>query len=143
MTPSTPESATNSVTLERTLPHPPEKVWRALTENHLLAQWLLATDFEPVPHRKFQFRSDPMPQWDGRIDCQVLTLDPPRSLSYTWTALGLDSVVRFTLTPTDAGTHLRMEHSGFRPDQQHAFKGATYGWQKFLSNLDHTLQELA
>lgn len=82
-----------------------------------------------------------MPQWDGLIDCQVLSLDPPHSLSYTWTALGLDSVVRFTLTPTGAGTHLRMEHSGFRPDQQQAFKGATYGWQKFLSNLDHVLNK--
>jgi uncharacterized protein YndB with AHSA1/START domain len=102
----------------------------------------MSNDFEPVAHRKFQFRADPVPQWDGIIDCEVLLIDPPRHLSYTWSSLGLDSVVLFTLTPVEAGTHLRMEHSGFRPDQQFAFKGATYGWQNFLTNLDRILTEL-
>jgi uncharacterized protein YndB with AHSA1/START domain len=138
---NTPTPETQTVILERTFPHPPEKLWRALTQSHLVAQWLLANDFEPTPNRPFQFRADPVPQWDGLIDCKVLTLDPLKSLSYTWTALGVDTVVLFTLTPTDSGTHLRLEHSGFRPDNPAAYKGATYGWQKFLSNLDTVLKE--
>ena len=136
------EPNTQSVILEKTFPHPPEKVWRALTDPHLLAQWLLANDFAPTPYHKFQFRADPNPQWNGLIDCEVLLIDPPRQLSYTWSSLGLNSVVLFTLIPTESGTHLRMEQSGFRPDQQFAFKGASYGWRNFLNNLDRILTEV-
>ena len=139
MTESTP--ATQTVTLERTFPHSPEKLWRALTQSHLLAQWLLANDFEPTPGRPFHFRADPVPHWDGLIHCKVLVLDPLKSLSYSWSTLGVDTVVLFTLTPTSDGTHLRLEHSGFRPDNPAAYKGATYGWQNFLSKLDTLLTE--
>jgi len=134
-----PTESTNTVVLERVFPHPPEKLWRALTESPLLAQWLLNNDFEPIAARKFQFRADPLPQWDGIIDCEVLIVDPLKQLSYTWNSMGLNSTVLWTLTPTDGGTHLRMEHSGFGSDHQHAFKGATYGWRRYLDNLDRTL----
>lgn len=134
---------TRTLVLERTFPHPPEKLWRALTEGPLLAQWLMNNDFEPVAGRKFQFRSQPMPQWDGLIDCEVLVLEPFQRLSYTWSALGLESVVLWTLTPAEGGTHLRMEQSGFRPDQQQAYQGANYGWQRFLTNLESTLVNLS
>ena len=130
---------TRTLVLEREFPHPPEKLWRALTESPLLAQWLMNNDFEPTPGRRFQFRAEPMPQWDGLIDCEVLAIEPLKQLSYTWRALGLDSVVLWTLTPTSAGTHLRMEHSGFRPDQERAYQGANYGWRKFLDALDRVL----
>jgi len=144
MTKSTdPAPDTQSVVIEKNFPHPPEKLWRALTETKLLAQWLMNNDFEPVAHHKFQFRADPLPQWNGIIDCEVLLIDPPKTLSYTWNSLGLGSVVLFTLTPVEAGTHLRMEHSGFGPDQQQAYKGATYGWQNFLTNLDRVLTEVS
>lgn len=136
---STTAESTRTLVLEREFPHPPEKLWRALTESPLLAQWLLNNDFEPTPGRRFQFRSEPMPQWDGLIDCEVLAIEPLKQLSYTWRALGLDSVVLWTLTPTSAGTHLRMEHSGFRPDQERAYQGANYGWQRFLDKLDRVL----
>ena len=126
---------TRTLVIERVFTHPPEKLWRALTESPLIAQWLMKNDFEPVTGRKFQLRTEPMPQWDGVIDCEVLVVDPLKQLSYKWNALGLDSVVVFTLTPAEGGTHLRMEHSGFRADQQQAFGGAKYGWQKFLGNL--------
>ena len=53
--------------------------------------------------------------------------------------MGLESVVTWTLTPTSTGTHLRMEQSGFRPDQQQAYQGAKYGWQKFFANLEQVL----
>jgi len=99
----------------------------------------MKNDFEPVVGRKFQFRSEPMPNWDGVIDCEVLIVDHLKRLSYSWSSLGLDSVVLWTLTPAEGGTHVRMEQSGFRPDQQAAYQGANYGWQKFLGALERVL----
>ncbi len=137
-----PAESTRTLVIERVFPHPPEKLWRALTENPLIAQWLMKNDFEPVVGRKFQFRSEPMPNWDGVIDCEVLTVDHLKQLSYSWSALGLDSVVLWTLTPAEGGTHVRMEQSGFRPDQQAAYQGANYGWQKFLGALEQVLARI-
>ncbi|MBS1799889.1 MAG: SRPBCC domain-containing protein [Acidobacteria bacterium] len=131
--------STRTLVIEREFAHPPEKLWRALTEGPLMAEWLLKNDFEPVVGRRFRFRSEPMPQWDGVIDCEVLVVDPLKKLSYSWSALGLDSVVLFTLTPAEKGTHLRMEHSGFRADQQQAYGGAKYGWTNFFGKLERLL----
>ena len=136
---SEPSENTRSVVIEKTFAHSPEKLWRALTDRSILTQWLLDNDFEPEVGREFQFRNQPVANWDGVIDCKVLVLNRPRFLSYTWRAFGHESLVEFTLTPTDGGTHLRMEHSGFRPDQEAAYKGANYGWQRFLANLDRVL----
>jgi uncharacterized protein YndB with AHSA1/START domain len=138
---STATGSTRSVVIERVFPHPPEKVWRALTESPLLAQWLLDNDFEPAAGRRFQFRADPVPNWNGIIDCEVMVVDPLKQLSYTWGTLGLEAVVLWTLTPAEGGTHLRMEHSGFGAEQEAAYKGATYGWQRFLGGLDRLLKE--
>ncbi len=132
--------STRSVLMERVFPHAPEKVWRALTESPLLAQWLLKNDFEPVVGRGFQFRVDPMSTWDGAIACEVQVVEPLKRLAYSWNALGLESVVTFTLTAAEGGTHLRMEQTGFRADQQAAFQGATYGWQRFLGGLEQILE---
>jgi len=136
---SNPAEGTRTLVIERIFPHPPEKLWRALTESPLLAQWLLKNDFEPVVGRKFQFRQESVPNWDGAIDCQVLVVEPIKRLSYSWEALGLTSVVLFTLSPAESGTHVRMEHSGFRPDQPAAYGGAKYGWQKFFGGLERLL----
>ncbi len=140
---SNPAENTRTVVIEKVFTHPPEKVWRALTESSLIAQWLLNNDFEPVVGQKFQFRSEPVQNWNGVIDCEVLIVDPLKRLSYTWSSLGLDSVVLLTLTPAEGGTHVRMEHSGFRPDQQAAYQGDNYGWQKFLGGLEHVLDGVA
>lgn len=139
---TTPQAPTRSVIIERDFPHPPEKVWRALTESSLLEQWLLKNDFQPVAGHSFRLRRDPVPNWNGVIDCRVLAVDPCKTLSYTWNALGLESVVTFTLTPTPAGTHLRMEHSGFPLDQDAAFKGSRYGWTNFLGGLERLVASL-
>jgi uncharacterized protein YndB with AHSA1/START domain len=123
--------------------HPPEKLWRALTESTLLAEWMMSNDFEPVVGRRFQFRTDPVPNWNGVVDCEVLVVEPLQRLSYNWgvgrAESGLQWVVLWTLTPAEGGTHLRMEHAGFGPDQDFAYKGATYGWQRFLGNLEQVL----
>ena len=139
---SNPAQTTRTLVIERVFRHPPEKLWRALTENPLIAQWLMNNDFEPVVGRKFQFRSEPVPNWNGIIDSQVLVVEPNKKLSYSWGSLGLESVVVWTLTPADGGTHLRMEHSGFGPHQDAAYKGANYGWQKFIGNLERVVAGL-
>jgi uncharacterized protein YndB with AHSA1/START domain len=138
----TTDTSTRSVIMEREFPHPPEKLWRALTESSLMEQWLMKNDFQPVAGHAFHLRMDPMPHWDGVIDCQVVDVDHGKTISYTWDALGLESVVTFTLTPTDGGTHLRMEQSGFRADQEAAYKGASYGWQMFFGGLERVVGEL-
>ena len=138
-----PAQTTRTLLIERVLPHAPEKVWRALTENALLAQWLMKNDFEPVTGRKFQFRSDPVAGWNGIIDAEVLVVEPLKQLSYSWSSMGSDFVVLWTLSPTEAGTQLRLEQSGFGPDQNAAYQGANYGWQRFLGNLERVLNEVA
>ncbi|WP_213772140.1 SRPBCC domain-containing protein [Bradyrhizobium sp. dw_78] len=125
---------TLSVVVEREMPYPPEKIWRALTHPHLIEEWLMKNDFEPVVGHRFDFRAD----W-GAVDCEVRIVEPNKTLSYTWVALGLESVVTWTLTATSAGTYLRMEQTGFRPDQQQAYQGARFGWQRFFTNLEQLL----
>jgi uncharacterized protein YndB with AHSA1/START domain len=127
-----------SVVIEREMPHPPEKIWRALTQPHLIEEWLMKNDFKPVMDHRFNLRAD----W-GAVDCQVVAVEPDKTLSYTWAAYGLESVVTWTLTPTRAGTRLRMEQSGFRPDQQQAYLGAKGGWRKFLAALEQVLARIA
>ena len=125
---------TRSVVVEREISHPPEKIWRALTQPHLIEEWLMKNDFKPVVGENFKLRAD----W-GAVDCQVQTVEPNKTLSYTWAAYDLESVVTWTLTPAGTGTHLRMEQSGFRPDQQQAFHGARHGWQQFFASLEQVL----
>jgi uncharacterized protein YndB with AHSA1/START domain len=131
---SEPSTETLCVVVEREIPHPPERIWRALTQPHLMEEWLMKSDFRPVVDHRFKFSAD----W-GSVDSQVLAVEPNRTLSYTWGAMGLESVVTWTLTPTSKGTHLRMEQSGFRPDQKQAYQGAKYGWQKFFAALEQLL----
>ncbi len=102
----------------------------------------MENDFQPEVGRKFNFRATPMPNWNGVIDCEVLAVEPNQRLSYTWSSLGLESVVAWTLTPTKTGTLVRMEQSGFRPDQEHYYQGAHYGWQNFIGGLEKVVAEL-
>lgn len=137
-----PATGTLSVVVERDIPFPPEKLWRALTQPHLIEEWLMKNDFKPVVGHQFNLRGE----WGGVLDCEVLAIEPNKALSYTWNfahddpAFGLKSVVTFTLTPTDNGTHLRMEQVGFRPNQKQAFGGAKMGWQQNFTKLETVLQ---
>jgi uncharacterized protein YndB with AHSA1/START domain len=132
-------TTTRSLVIEKELPHPAEKIWRALTQGALIKEWLMDNDFQAVVGHKFNFRSTPMPKWDGVIDSQVLVIEPNKKLSYSWNSLGLESVVVWTLVPTKGGTLVRMEQSGFRPDQEANYQGANYGWQKFIGGLERVL----
>ena len=127
-------TGTRTVVVERDNPHAPEKIWRALTQPHLIEAWLMKNDFKPAVGHQFNLRAD----W-GTVDCRVLAIEPNKALSYTWEALGLESVVTWTLTPTATGTCLRMEQTGFRPDQTRAYQGAKLGWPRFFAALEQTL----
>jgi uncharacterized protein YndB with AHSA1/START domain len=137
-----------SVVVERELPHPPEKVWRALTQSALIAEWLMKNDFQPVLGHRFNFRSEPNPHWNGVTDCEVLLLEPNRRLAYTWNASGdeaaggLKTVVTWTLTRTRGGVLVRMEQSGFRPGEEANYQGALYGWQRFIAKLERVVAAL-
>jgi uncharacterized protein YndB with AHSA1/START domain len=136
---------TRSVVVEREIPHPPEKIWRALTQPHLIEEWLMKNDFKPVAGHRFNLRKDPQPDVSIVVDCQVTAVEPNKTLSYTWNsahedrAYTLKSVVTWTLTPTRTGTHLRMEQSGFRPDQEQAYRGAKAAWRQFFAALEEVL----
>ncbi|MGD0189778.1 MAG: SRPBCC domain-containing protein [Rhizomicrobium sp.] len=130
---------TVTVVVEREFPHPPEKLWRALTQPHLIEEWLMKNDFEPAVGHRFTLHADPQANWSGVIDCEVMTVEPNRVLAYSWGALGAGTVVTLTLTPTGTGTHLRVEQSGFSPDRPQNFNGARFGWQKFLANLEQLM----
>jgi uncharacterized protein YndB with AHSA1/START domain len=138
---------TKSVLIERIMPHPPEKVWRALTQAQLLEEWLLPNDFQAITGHCFNFRAPARPGWDGSITCEVLIVEAHERLAYSWNVFGeqatdgLKTLVTWTLTPTQEGTHIRMEQSGFRPDQAQASGGATYGWTKFFNGLERVLSQ--
>ncbi len=131
------DTTPRAVVVDREMLHAPEKVWRALTQGHLIEEWLMKNDFKPDVGHRFNLRAD----W-GSVDCEVLAAEPNKTLSYTWAAYGLESVVTWTLTPTSTGTHLRMEQSGFRPDQEQAYQGAKGGWQQFLAALEQVLARI-
>jgi uncharacterized protein YndB with AHSA1/START domain len=137
-----------SIVVEREMPHPPEKVWRALTQSALIEEWLMKNDFQPTVGHKFTLRADPVPHWNGVTDCEVLVLEPPRRLSYRWNASGAEAaggvktIVTWTLTPTKSGVLVRMEHSGFRPEHEANYRGAGYGWQRFVDGLERVVATL-
>lgn len=132
MTPidTTAPGQTGAVSFEFDLAHAPAKIWRALTEPELLAQWLLpAIGFTLEPGASFMLQGPVLPEWDGRVHCRVLAVEPQKMLSYAWRVGDMDTVVTFTLTPTPTGTRLSLVQSGFRDDQKKNFGGARYGWR--------------
>ncbi len=135
-------STTRSVVIEREIAHPQEKIWRALNESGLIKQWLMENEFQPVTGHHFKFRTSPSPHWNGMLDSEVLVVEPHTKLSYTWASGGLNTVVLWTLSPTKSGTLLRMEQSGFPLGQEENYVGATYGWQKFIGNLETVIAEV-
>jgi uncharacterized protein YndB with AHSA1/START domain len=137
ITDTTARSQTDAISFEFDLHHSPQKVWRALTDPVLLAEWLLpAFDLELAPQTAFSFKTQPYPGWDGTVNCRFLEIEPQRKLSYTWVVGDmLDTIVTFTLTPTASGTRLSVVQSGFKPDQKQNFGGARYGWKMMGGKL--------
>ena len=137
VTDTTVASQTDAIAFEFDLHHSPKKVWRALTDPTLLAEWLLPViDLKLDPGAAFTFKTQPYPGWDGTVNCKLLEIDEPRKISYTW-VVGemLNTIVTFTLTPTESGTKLSLVQSGFTPDQKQNFGGARYGWKMMGGTL--------
>jgi uncharacterized protein YndB with AHSA1/START domain len=138
MTPTdkTARSQAESLSFEFDLHHSTEKVWRALTDPVLLAEWLLpVVDLKLEPGAAFTFKTQAYPGWDGTVNCRFVEIEANRKLSYTWAVPFLDTVVTFTLTPTASGTRLSLVQSGFKPDQKKEFGGARYGWKMMGGKL--------
>jgi uncharacterized protein YndB with AHSA1/START domain len=139
---------TRSVVIEREMPHAPEKIWRALTQAPLIEQWLMKNDFEPVTGHRFNFRAPAQPHWNGVTACEVLLVEPPARLAYTWNssadeaAKGLKTVVTWTLAATPRGTLVRLEQAGFRAHEEANSRGANYGWQRFVAALERVAGSL-
>jgi len=124
------------VVMEQTYAHPVDRVWQALTDSAALAEWLMPNDFEPRVGHKFQFRAKPMPGWRGFVECEVIEVDAPRRLAYTW--LGDEdwqapTTVRWTLEPVEGGTRLRLEHTGLQEPWGRALQAMlSQGWKKMI-----------
>lgn len=107
--------------MEMFYPHPPQKVWQVLTNRQALAAWLMENDFEPRLGHKFKFVHSTLPGLEGDIDCEVIELEEPRRLTFTWRdrMMSQPSIVTWTLQSINGGTRLQLEHKGL---QQEAIK---------------------
>jgi Uncharacterized conserved protein len=117
-----------------------EKLWNALTDSSKLAKWIADNDFEPVVGHRFQFRHQPNEYWDGIVDSEVLIVDEPNQLSFTWT-VG-DERHTVTLTIQDMGdgkANLHLEQTGITNEQ--GLAGAKYGWMAWVDKLVKVLLE--
>ena len=138
---SAAEPATRDIVVEDVLPYPPARVWRALTTAELIGKWLMPNDFEPVVGKRFTFKTRPIGDWDGVVQCEVLEVVPLRRLVYSWKGGAddsrLDSVVTWTLQPEGKGTRLRMVHAGFRsPQNDFAYGAMSSGWQRIVGKIN-------
>lgn len=137
-----------TIVIEQELSHAPEKVWRTLTEPELLEKWIMVNDIRPLVGHRFTFRAPPTPWWNGIVNCEVLEIDPPKRLRYSWRSgtesAPLDTVVTWTLAPTPSGgTRLTLEHSGFLSDSPFAYEGAKKGWQQMVgARLGEVMAEM-
>ncbi|WP_417413114.1 SRPBCC family protein [Hoeflea sp.] len=142
------QSATKSILVERLMPHPPAKIWRALTQSPLIAEWLMKNDFKPVVGHRFQFHAKPMPGWKGYTNCEVLEVDEPNRLVYSWgdgteSDSALTTVVTWTLTPAEGGTLVQMQQAGFKPADEYGFQAMSGGWPRILASLEREAGMLA
>lgn len=123
-----------AIEVDEFLPHPPAKVWRALTDPDLMARWLMPNDFAPSVGHRFTFATRPIPNigFDGTVSCEVLEIVEERLLRISWGGGGLDTTVTWRLAAEGGGTRLFIEHRGFDlddPVQAYAFRGMGSGWR--------------
>jgi uncharacterized protein YndB with AHSA1/START domain len=139
-----------SIVVDEVMPHSADKVWRMLTQAEALAQWLMPNDFQLALGHRFTFRTKPMGDWDGVVQCEVLEIRPLQLLRYSWiggadsnSAYGskLVSTVTWTLTAVDGGTRVRMAHEGFGPHNNYAYDAMSGGWGRILKHIDQLITE--
>ena len=136
-----------AIVVERLIPHPAEKIWRALTQSPLIAEWLMQNDFQPVVGHRFNVRAQPMAGWNGVTDCEVLEIVPNERLVYSWNASGeqakdgLKTIVTWTLIPVGDGTVVRMEQFGFRPEDEGGYRAMGGGWPGMLAKMEEVISD--
>jgi uncharacterized protein YndB with AHSA1/START domain len=143
---------TRAITVEAVLPHAPSVVWQALTRGDLIERWLMPNDFVTEIGRRFTFRTKPMGNWDGIVQCEVLDIVPNERLVYSWKGgsddnaqygARLDTIVTWTLTATAGGTRLSLVHAGFRsPGNDFAFDMMSPGWGHVMQSIERVIGSL-
>jgi len=118
---------------------PINKVWDALTNSDTLAQWVMENNFKPIVGYKCQFRNVEI---DLIVDSEVLVVDKPYKLSYTWVGGPIDTIVTWTLKEENGTTYLHLEQTGFETEDVQAFNGAKYGWAFKIEELKKVLEEM-
>ncbi|MFS2154303.1 SRPBCC family protein [Rhizobium sp. Rhizsp42] len=150
----TDHADTSSIVLDEVFPHRREIVWKALTSGALIGRWLMEPKgFEAVVGNRFTFQTKPADEWDGTIRCEVLEVVEGQRLSYAWRGghesnqgygSKLETIVTFTLAEAEAGTRLRLVHSGFvLPKNDAAYRNMSEGWKKVVERLDTVVAEEA
>lgn len=123
-----------------------EQVWNALTDSDKLAKWIWKNDFKPIVGHKFQFKTEPNEWWNGIVDGEVLVVDEPNKLSYTWVSAGESTTITWTLKKgSDGSIHLHLDQTGFSEEtkaRKGAIEGAKYAWMKNGEQLEKVLAEL-
>ncbi len=136
-------TTTATIKADQLLPHPPARVWRALTDPALLGRWLMPNDFQAVVGHRFTLDTG---AW-GATHCEVLALEPEARLRISWKNPPLDTTVTWRLVPEGAGTRLTVEHAGFDlddPRQRGAYEGMSGGWSSTIGpRIADCLDELA
>ncbi|HET6764482.1 MAG TPA: SRPBCC domain-containing protein [Longimicrobiaceae bacterium] len=131
-------TAPGTIHLRQHVPHPPERVWAALTEPELHARWWAAGDVRPVVGHRFTLDMGP---W-GKQECEVLAVEPGRMISYTFAPGTLDTVITWQIEPEGDGTRLTLDHAGFDLDSplgKQAFEGMGGGWPRVMAGIDKAL----
>jgi Uncharacterized conserved protein len=115
-----------------------EKAWTALTDSTQLAKWITENDFKPVVGHRFQFRHQPSEYWDGIVDGEVLVVEPPNRLSYSWATGDEKHTVTWTIQDLgDGKVNLHLEQTGF--SNVHGLEGARYGWSGWFERFEQAL----
>lgn len=123
-------SVRDAIVIDYRLSAPVSKVWRALTEPELLEKWLMPNDIRAAVGHRFTFKTAPAPGFDGIVRCEVLEVQPGSRLVYSWRGGPLDTIVTWTLGPSDTGgTLLHLEQKGFGPDQGMVYDMLLAGWR--------------
>lgn len=137
----------DSIVQEVLYPYPIWSVWKALTSAQALEEWLMPNDFVARVGHHFTMRSSPRDGWNGIIECEVVTLEPPHRVAYTWRGGGehsrIDTLVTFTLSAEQEQTRLRLEHSGFAATGEVGLTVRdllSHGWKSHV--LQHKLSTL-
>jgi len=115
---------------------PISKVWNALIDSDMLAQWIMDNNFKPIVGYKCQFKNE---QISLIVDCEVLVVEEPYKLSYTWVGGPINTIVTWTLKQEGDTTYLYLEQTGFEKQNQ-AFNGAKYGWTSMVDGLHKVLE---